>query len=386
MRAHRAKRWLPPLFALVLLKLRFVLLGIGLLALRLRKRRAVIIAAIIVAPMILLTVIVGNPLNVHSWRELLPVAPSNYARGFFGLLLDGAGGIAFQAPFFLLGIYAITRWRETPKGFRYGILASLLYILYLLPRDEWTGGWSPPLRYIVFLMPVLAFGAASVWHRVSRGVVMMIVVWTIGVALHGLARPWRLFHIANGENAIGEWLSTMYRADFSRMFPSFIRINDAAIIGSVVLIAILLLARLRIPSHVAISVVALAIAYGFVVAQRPARTIQFEDAHVVHEGGALYPEEYAVIRFAYRGGWVLNANDSLSFLAQQGPHTLEYVSGPGARIAIDGSEVRLPSNGDHYATARINVPHAGRVTLRCLEGAVNLDRMVREDNVRMVHD
>lgn len=394
MRAHRVKRWLPAVFGLVMLKLRFVLVAVGLLATHfLVERRAlrpsgfggrakrpalhrgVLVAGVILAPMLLLWIISGSPLNVHSWRELLPTHPENYVTGLFGLLLDGAAGIAFQAPFFLLGIYAITRWRETPRGFRLGIFASLLYILYLLPRDEWHGGWSPPLRYVVFLMPVLALGAASMWSRVSRGVAGIIAIWTIGVAMHGLAFPWRLFHIANGETVLSEWLSTLYRADFSRIFPSFIRMNDAALIGGVSLIVILLLARLRIPSHIAISAAALAMAAGFVVARHPAWTIHFEDSHVIREGGDLYPPEYQPIRFAYRGGWVLSEGQSLSFLANAGPHTLHYVTGPGARITIDGSEFDLPSSDDRYATARITVPHAGRVTLRCVSGAVNLDKM-----------
>lgn len=395
MRAHRAKRWLPALFALVMLKLRFVLVAVGLVASsffverralrpaatdvgrakRPRLHRSVVVAAVILAPMLLLWIISGSPLNVHSWRELLPTHPENYGIGLFGLLVDGAAGIAFQAPFFLLGIYAITRWRETPPGFRLGILAALLYILYLLPRDEWHGGWSPPLRYLVFLMPVLALGAASVWSRVSRGVVGLIAIWTIGVALHGLAFPWRLFHIANGETVLSEWLSTLYRADFSRLFPSFIRLNDAALIAGVALVAILIAARLRIPSHLAIPAAALAMAWGFVIARQPAATVHFEDSHVVREGGELYPPEYQPIRFAYRGGWVLNAGQSLSFLAQAGPHTLHYVTGPGARIAIDGREFELPPSGDRYATAAVVVPRTGRVTLRCVSGAVNLDRM-----------
>lgn len=376
MRGQRAKRWLPALFALVMLKLRFVLLAVGLIALHARRRRAVVIGAVILAPMLLLWATSGSPLNVHSWRELLPTHPERYAIGLFGLLLDGAAGLAFQAPLFLLGIFAITRWRETSQGFRLGILASLLYILYLLPRDEWHGGWSPPLRYIVFLMPVLALGAASVWQRVPRGVVMLIALWTTGVVLHGLAIPWRLFHIANGENALGEWLSVAYRTDFSRMFPSFIRVNDAAIAAGVALAAILLIARfVRLPSHVIVSAFALAIAYGFVIARQPAKTVQFEDAHVIHDGGELYPPEYAPIRFAYRGGWVVNAGQSVSFLAREGPHTLHYVTGPGARIAIDGTDVQLPPTNDRYATARIRVPRTGRVTVRCLDGAVNLDRI-----------
>src|SRR6185436_8345982 len=126
-------------------------------------------------------------------------------------------------PFYLIGLFALTRWRSMPRGFRNGMLASLLYIVYLLPRMEWFGGWAPPLHYLVFVMPVLALGAAAVWDRVSPGAIALIAAWTAGLVIHGLAYPWRLCHIANGENPIGEWLSTLYHVDFSRLFPSFIR-------------------------------------------------------------------------------------------------------------------------------------------------------------------
>ena len=149
----------------------------------------------------------------------------SYVRGFFGLLVDGMSGIAFQAPFYLFGLAALLRWRETPRGFRLGILAPLLYILFLLPRQESFGNYGPPLRYLVFLMPVLALGAAAIWERIPRSAIAVAAAWTIGLVIHGVAYPWRLFHEANGENAVGEWLSQMYHADFSRLFPSFIRVE-----------------------------------------------------------------------------------------------------------------------------------------------------------------
>ncbi|HVR38590.1 MAG TPA: hypothetical protein VMU84_05805, partial [Thermoanaerobaculia bacterium] len=241
---RRAKRWLPALLGLVLLKLRFVLIAVSL-GVRRQSRRFLIIAAIIAIPLLIALAISGRLTNVHSIKELIPIfdRPLWYLRGFFGLLLDGMSGIAFQAPFYLLGIYALTRWKSTPNAFRTGMIASILYLVVLIPRAEWHGGWAPPLRYIVVFMPILALGAAAVWDRVSPAIIAIISAATIGLVIHGLAWPWRLFHIANGENPLGEWLSEKYATDFSRIFPSFIRANDAAIVASVVLIALLLVGR-----------------------------------------------------------------------------------------------------------------------------------------------
>jgi hypothetical protein len=385
LRNQRAQRWLPAMIALVLLKLRFVLLAGGAVAASAtvfgarsgrRSTRIAIVLAILAVPLLIAYLATGNALLAHRWRELIP--SGNYARGLAGLLADGMSGIAFRAPFYLVGIFAITRWRTMPPGFRDGILASLLYILYLVPRAEWFGGWAPPLRYVVFLMPVLALGAAAVWDRVSPGAIALIAAWTTGLAIYGLSHPWRLFHISNGENAIGEWFSAKYHADFSRLFPSFIRMNEAAWIGVAVVIAIVLLVIPRRRIDLAIPLFALALGLGFRSALQPASHIEFEDAHVMHQGGDLYPPFYTVIRVAYRGGWVLEGNDALSFLAYEGSWRLDYISGPGATIELAGRAYQLPPT-DRYASIRVVVPpQSGRVTLRCLAGSVNVDRMVHE--------
>ncbi|HYO79350.1 MAG TPA: hypothetical protein VE010_22990, partial [Thermoanaerobaculia bacterium] len=160
-RNQRLKRWLPALLGLVMLKLRFLLVAVGLVATMLLDRRPmraegggrrttlIIAALVLVVPLAVLYFLTGSATNVHSWRELLPAPAHRYVVGFFGLLADGFGGIPFQAPFYLFGLFAITRWRATPRGFRSGMLAGAVYILYLLPRPEWYGGWAPPLRYLV---------------------------------------------------------------------------------------------------------------------------------------------------------------------------------------------------------------------------------------------
>jgi hypothetical protein len=272
-------------------------------------------------------------------------------------------------------------------------VASLLYLFYLFPRGEWFGGWAPPLRYLVFLMPVLALGIASVWDRISREAVAIIAAWTIGLVIHGVAYPWRLFHEFTGENALGEWLSALYDADFSRLFPSFIRLNAAAWWGVAVVLLWSggLLARralgTRVPSArraespplhkhspLGIAVAALLMALAFNAARKPAPTIHFEDAHVLHEGGKLYPDEYTLMRATYRGGRVLEAGDSSSFLARQGTHTLHFITGLGATFELAGHAYSVPA-GERYQSILVTIPRAGRVTLRCLSGAVNLDRM-----------
>lgn len=362
LRNHRAKRWAPPLVALVLLKLRFALLALGC-ALVLRKKRVLLLLFVVLA---------AGVTVAGRWGELVPSL--DHPIGLAGLVADGMGGLLFQAPFYLCGLFAITRWRSMPQGFRLGMLTSLIYLFYLLPRPQSFSSWGPPLRYVVFLMPVLALGAAAAWDRISRGAIALFAVWTTGLVIHGLVRPHRLFLEPTGENAAGEWLSRLYQADFSRLFPSFVRLNHAAWVGFAVAVLLIFALRRYATFDLTIPIVSLAMAVGFLFGKQPGVTVHFEDAHVVRDGGELYPPVYTVMRTRFRGGWVLNAGQSLSFLARGGGHTLHYISGPGATIELAGRAYLLPPGKD-YAAIRVYVPAGGRVALRCVSGAVNLDRM-----------
>ncbi|MEA2236519.1 MAG: hypothetical protein QOC81_1243 [Thermoanaerobaculia bacterium] len=402
MRQRRPPRWIAAVFALVLLKIRFGLIAVVLLARALRTRRQLAIAAAVVAvPLAVAWLISGNVMNTHSWRELLPAGAVFYWLGLFGLVLDGAAGLLFQAPLYVLSVIALPRWRTMPEGFRLGISSSLLYILYLVPRSEWHGGWSPPLRYIVVLMPILALGCAALWERIGAGTAAVIAGWTLMLVVHGAAFPWRLFHLATGENFIGESLSERWHSDFSRLMPSFIRPNFAATVGSVAVVVAVILSRRRtvegppadeqegrgsfaalrrlrmtalmtgVVAPLALTALLLA---AFTCGRKPADRVELEDAHVIHKGGEVFPPEWTVSRFLYQGGWTVRAGDALSFLAKPGRSTLRYQSPGGATIEIGGHAFVLPPTGAIYGYAAINIG-AERTELHCLDGSATLDWM-----------
>jgi hypothetical protein len=387
LRQRRAARWLPALFALVMLKLRFMLVAIVLVFRAVIARRRIsakqfaLAALLFGTPMLLAFLITGSATNVHeAWELRAPLALGNVVRGLFGLLIDGAAGIAFQAPLYLIGVFALVRWRAMPEAFRLGLSSIALYILYLAPRSEWHGGWSPPLRYITVAMPFLALGCAALLDR-ARAFVAPIAVATTLLVVHGIVYPWRLFHITNGESPLGEWLSLHLHGDASRLIPSVIRLNQAAIVASIVLVICVIASRfVTVPRMLIAPALALLIALGVVAARRPADRIDFEDAHVEHDGGELYPWVYEVARFAYRGGWLVKPGDSMMFLARGGASTLDYSSQTGATIALADRMYALPRTGGkmEYGSIRVELPRDGRVRLRCIAGSANLDRMVHD--------
>ncbi|HVR39469.1 MAG TPA: hypothetical protein VMU84_10265, partial [Thermoanaerobaculia bacterium] len=102
---------------------------------------------------------------------------------------------------------------------------------------------------------------------------------------------------------------------------------------------------------------------------------EFEDAHVQHKGGEMYPQLYTMARFLYRGGWIVRAGDSMTFLAKRGASTLHYSCGAPAMIELGGRAYLLEPQ---YKSIRVDLDHDGRVTLRGISGEVNLDRMQHE--------
>ncbi len=409
-RQHRPQRWAPAMLLLVLLKLRFVLMAIVLLgrvgraggrrraasggagpgkcATPLAARRLPLaehkplaarrlpLAALAVV-IVVLPVIVFYSTTTHSLRELVPGDGVMWLQGLFGLVVDGQAGMAFQAPLYLGGLLALTRWREMPPAFRLGMSATVLYIFTLVPRPEWHGGWSPPLRYIVVFMPVLALGCAALWQRL-RQAVAPIALWTMMLVVHGVAFPWRLFHIADGQNFIGEWLSLVWLTDFGRMLPSLIRPNLAGLVACVVFALLMLLPLRRAPRALLPLALAAAIAVWFYEGRKPGDRIEFEDVVVDKSSGDLYPPLYAVSRFVYRGGWIVHPGDILTFPARGGASTIEYQAAGPAVLEIGGRVYTLPATGPAYGRARVELPRSGMTTLQCLSGVANLDRMDHE--------
>jgi hypothetical protein len=213
----------------------------------------------------------------------------------------------------------------------------------------------------------------------------IIALYTIGLVIHGVSWPWRLFHIANGENVAGETLSRLHGTDFSRLFPSFIRLNHAAIMASVLLVIAIILYAWRsarssdgatwIPAPVLIAGFSVIFMTWFKAGQQAGERVEFEDAHIVRNGGELYPHQFTVARFAHRGGWILHEGESLSFLARPGAATLHYASGAPSTIQIGKSLYDLPAASSGYRTVRVRIATPARVVLRCVRGSVNLDRL-----------
>lgn len=385
-RAMRARRWGPFLVWLVvlsLLHLRFGLIAGGLLLLaivREEPRTRVIVAGVtaLILPFLVFWIATGTVFGAHQVSELMPMNPLLYLRGFAGLLVDAQGGLLFQAPLWLLALLAVVRERDrSVVGDLW--LTTIPYLVLLLPRAEWHGGWSPPLRYIVVLAPILALGLAAVDRWLPRAVLLLASVWTVGLVIHGIAFPWRLFHIASGESVLGAALSKMHQADLSRLLPSLIRFNQASIAWTLLVLAgamALVLFHQRIGARSIALLVSVGVAAVALGARYPGGVVHLEDSHVAHDGGELYPERWTVARFRFRGGWSMSSGSSVTFRMKPGPARIDYASAEGAVIEIDGRHWDLPPT-DGFESTRVEILDS-EVKLVIIGGSAVIDRIVHE--------
>jgi hypothetical protein len=179
-------------------------------------------------------------------------------------------------------------------------------------------------------------------------------------------------------------LSTRYGADLSRIFPSMIRPNFAAIAASIVLVvaASLLAIALRrgwtwpdIPAPATGALVAFLAAGCFAYGMRPGSVVQFEDAHVSHHGGTLHPARYTVARFLYTCGWRLRPGESVEFLHPGGASTIRYHAHGPVTLRMPSGDVTLPPTRDRFVEAEILLGPRGRQTIACVSGETILDKV-----------
>lgn len=343
--ARRLLAWLPLAAALALLpllKIRFALVAAPVLVLAFRRdgtsRRALAaltgaLAAVAAGVLLFNQARYGNPLKIHRWEELALPAMSlrGTVEGFLGLFWDAAFGLFAFAPIWLLVVPAIAlaaARRSVVAG--HLALVALPYLLLVAPRAEWYGGWAPPFRYGVVLLPLLAVVLVPLLaerHRPGARVLLgLLGAATAVLALLWIAVPGLTFHLADGRTRLLDALSAGLHLDVARLFPSYVRPRLAAWIWPPVSAALVTLvwwlprgrrggAGTWTGAGAAAAGAALFLAgvaaLPVVAALLPTRTIEAEDPWLDHRGGHLHPETWVVNRGQYRGGWVLRPGEEI---------------------------------------------------------------------------
>ncbi len=344
-RGRRTLGWLAlllPLIVLPALKFRFALLAAPLAVLAGWRHRRSRLALAILAGALGLTLAVllavnevryGNPLKVHIWKELdlAAFSPASYARGLAGLFWDSAFGLFAAAPIWLLAVpaalYAIRRRLPVVAHLT---LIGLPYLVLAAPRAEWYGGWSPPFRYGVALLPLVALVLAPLLGRRrrpgARVVLAALGLATVVLALAWLAEPGLAFDLADGRTHLLDALTAQIGADVARFFPSYVRPRLASWLWPPLSAALVTwlwwlprrrrdgrapaLRRLA-PTAGATALFLAAAALPALARLVPTRVAELEDPWIAHRGGHLHPETWVVARSSYRGAWVIRPGESV---------------------------------------------------------------------------
>ncbi len=343
------KEWLGlglPVLLLPLLKIRFVLIAGPLLALGWwhagRPRRPLVVLALLLAGvaagMLLYNqVVYSNPLKIHSWQEVDPVnyGPASYLKGLSGLFFDAAFGLFGSAPVWLLLLpaFLLLIARRSPLVLHLLVL-SLPYLVVVVPRVEWYGGWSPPFRYALIGLPLLAVGlvpllAGARERAGAQALLGGLGAVTLALTLIWLAVPGWTYNFADGRTYALDALSGRLGLDAARFFPSSIRPRTATWVwplAALPLVSLLWWApgRKRPAGSAVLAGVALALGTASLLpaaaARVPTRVIEFEDPQVRKSGGHLHPDRWVIERARYRCGWVLRVGEHLEAPVEPGGH------------------------------------------------------------------
>ncbi|MDX1630610.1 MAG: hypothetical protein R3234_02015 [Thermoanaerobaculia bacterium] len=267
----------------------------------------------------------GNPLRIHSVADLAfhEVSPFTVLQRELGLFFDGAFGLFAAAPLWLILVPGVLRAVRRDRG----LLARLVlllgpYFLVIASRREWFGGWSPPFRYGLLGLPLLALLLVPLWEdrrRVGpRALLAGLGALTVGLTLLWLAVPGWTYNLADGGSHLADAASRLLGLDFNRLLPSSVRPRVATWLWPSTLGLLVPLVwwrpRRQLPAAGALGLAALLLvaAGGTALTSRlPTRVLEMEDPPVVSEKGRLHPRKWAVERVRRSSGLLLPEGASL---------------------------------------------------------------------------
>lgn len=161
--------------------------------------------------------------------------------GMLGIFLDQEYGILLNFPMFLfLSVGVVLMFKKQFAFYTLSVLlVSVPYILAFSTIRHWSGGWCPPARFFMTLLPLyslyVAYSLEKIDSKVSRGLLFFSVVYGFLYDVLSLLPVQNGFNGETGRNhtliyvrAFGHYLTDL--------FPSFFLPNQIGLIMIWVLI------------------------------------------------------------------------------------------------------------------------------------------------------
>jgi hypothetical protein len=133
-----------------------------------------------------------DPRRVYGRRPEISLA--TLPEGLPGLLFDQEFGLLVFAPIFVLAIPGLARLsKRCPREALVAVGLTLATLLMAGSWPMWRGGWNPPARFLLPVVPALALGVAASFQRGFGSASGLLLGWSVWVGLAGGFEP-RLVH------------------------------------------------------------------------------------------------------------------------------------------------------------------------------------------------
>ncbi|MBN1297592.1 hypothetical protein JXA80_12485, partial [bacterium] len=156
-----------------------------------------------------------------------------------GILFDQESGFLFFAPIYFLCLPGALMYRKQKNAvFWFSLLGVPLTIVSLLGHFAWHSLPTPPLRYLLPVLPPCAVFIASALDRwrdrsfAYRSLAMMCIFWSWLVVFFASANPEFMVNLADGSSRMLEWFALVLKQPVPVYFPSLIRPGTALLAWS----------------------------------------------------------------------------------------------------------------------------------------------------------
>lgn len=342
------------------LNVRYALLAVLLLLHAVSRRLPIRTTALVLAPVAASTLALSgyhwalygffDPRLVYGRRP--EFAAATLLEGLPGLMLDQEFGLLAYAPVFVLAIPGLVRlWRTRPD--RGAVATGLVAVVVLVAGSwhMWRGGFNPPARFLLPVLPVLAVAVAFAIRERLGAAAALVIGWGLWTGLSGAWEP-RLVHRDRDGTA------PFFRAhsgaeEWTRLLPAYVlgepdrhrlALVWAAALGAVALLA----ARPARGAAASLSAgwVGLALAAATASRLTDARTGGRDAVRVVGRPALAVPGWR--IQGAAPARW---GPEALSWGPLYEPHRHPDGAEIGARLPLPSGSYRLFLEADEFATA-----------------------------------
>jgi hypothetical protein len=197
-----------------------------------------------------------NPALVYGQGDRTFPFTSSPVRGLVGTFLDQEYGVFISAPILVLAIPGFVLAVRDKVGALnlYFTILTVCYVALFVARSDWEGGWTPPGRFILVVLPIFAYYVGYLLDRPNR-LLAWPAFWVFGAVgmaynLVSLRSPSHGFSAGVGQNQTLVYAQQLLlHRSFTQYLPSTVKDMDYAriIVWGIGIAIVCGLVLLRIP-------------------------------------------------------------------------------------------------------------------------------------------